>query len=106
MLATILPSTIAGQGVTVIAFLVALAVVCILYRRLRSQNRRLADALDNMSQGLCMFDAQGRIVVRNQRYIDMYKLSEKIVHPGCTLKRLMQHRKETGLFTGDVDQYC
>jgi methyl-accepting chemotaxis protein len=106
MPATLLPSTFAGQGVTVAAFLVALAVVCILYRRLRSQNRRFADALDNMSQGLCMFDAQGRIVVRNQRYIDMYKLSDRIVRPGCTLKRLMQHRQETGLFTGDVEQYC
>jgi len=25
---------------------------------------------------------------------------------GCTLKQLIQHRKYTGLFTGDVDAYC
>ena len=27
-------------------------------------------ALNNMSQGLCMFDAAGRIMVRNQPYLD------------------------------------
>ena len=53
-----------------------------------------------------MFDAQGRIVLLNRRYIDMYKLSPQIVQPGCTLRELIQHRKDTGLFSGDVDAYC
>ena len=48
-----------------------------------------------------MFDGSARIVVLNQRYRDMYKLSPEIVKPGCTLHRLIEHRKETGLFTGD-----
>ena len=59
-----------------------------------------------MSQGLCMFDAQGRIVLVNRRYIAMYSLSPDIVRPGCTLQALIQHRKDTGLFSGDVDSYC
>jgi len=59
-----------------------------------------------MSQGLCMFDAQARIVVCNSRYIEMYKLSPQVVRPGCTLRELIQHRKDTGLFSGDVDAYC
>ena len=84
----------------------ALALVGILYRRLGAQNRRLSNAIDNMSQGLCMFDAQGRIVLYNRRYIDMYNLSPQIVRPGCSLHELMQHRKDTGLFSGDVDAYC
>jgi methyl-accepting chemotaxis protein len=28
------------------------------------------------------------------------------VRPGCTLRGLIVHRKETGLFKGDVDEYC
>jgi methyl-accepting chemotaxis protein len=36
----------------------------------------------------------------------MYNLSPEVVRPGCTLKQLIQHRKETGLFSGDVDEYC
>jgi hypothetical protein len=35
-----------------------LAVVCVFYQRLQVQNRRLSTALNNMSQGLNMFDAQ------------------------------------------------
>jgi PAS domain-containing protein len=30
-------------------------------------------AINNMSQGLCMFDGNERLVVCNQRYMDMYK---------------------------------
>ena len=72
----------------------------------RAQNRRLLDAIDNMSQGLCMFDAQTRILVVNRRYLEMYKLSPDVVKPGCTLRRLIEHRKQTGLFVDDVDSYC
>ena len=35
----------------------------------------------------------------------MYRLDPKVVKPGCTLKRLIEYRKETGLFSGDVDSY-
>src|ERR1700730_3712308 len=41
----------------------------------RKQNHRLTVALNNMSQGLCMFDAASRLVVCNRRYMDMYGLS-------------------------------
>ncbi|HLA20768.1 MAG TPA: PAS-domain containing protein, partial [Pseudolabrys sp.] len=102
-----LSSTVAGQALLLAAFgLAALALVGVVYRRLRAQNRRLSNAIDNMSQGITMFDAQGRIVLCNRRYIDMYKLSPQIVRPGCSLYELIQHRKETGLFSGDVDAYC
>jgi len=84
----------------------ALIVLGVLHRRLRAQNRRLSTALGNMSQGLCMFDAQARVVVRNPRYLEMYSLSAEVVRPGCTLHRLIEHRKETGVFAGDVDTYC
>jgi PAS domain-containing protein len=73
---------------------------------LAGQNHRRSTALDNMPQGLLMFDAQGRIVLLNRRYIDMYKVSPKIVRPGCSLRELIAHRKQTGLFSGDVESYC
>ena len=101
-----LPSTAAGQ-ITLIAgaSIALLAVASIFYRRLQEQNRRLSTALNNMSQGLNMFDAQGRIILLNKRYLQMYKLSPEVVKPGCSLKRLIEYRKETGLFAGDVDSY-
>src|SRR3569832_24152 len=90
----------AGFGVSALAFGVSW------YRNVRTENRRLVDAIDNMSQGLNMFDAQPRIVLVNRQYLEMYNLSPDIVKPGCTLRELIEHRKATGLFVDDVDAYC
>jgi diguanylate cyclase (GGDEF)-like protein len=73
---------------------------------LERTNARFDAALNNMSQGLCLFDASARVVVCNQQYLQMYNLSPKVARPGCTLRDLMVHRKQTGFFTGDVEQYC
>ncbi len=107
MPAILLPSTAAGEVLLLTTLCVmAVAIAGFLYQRLRGQNRRLADALDNMSQGLVTFDAHGRIVLVNRQYVEMYGLSPRVVRPGCTLRQLIQHRKDTGLFTGDIDSYC
>ena len=107
MLLFSLSATTAGQAMLIAGLSLATLVVAgLLYRRAGTQNRRLSNAIDNMSQGLVMFDGQRRIVVVNSRYIEMYGLSPRIVRPGCTLRELIQHRKDTGLFTGDVDAYC
>jgi diguanylate cyclase (GGDEF)-like protein len=73
---------------------------------LECTNIQLDAALNNMTQGLCMVDHNARVVVLNQRYIDMYGLSREIVGPGCTLRDLIEHRKAAGLFTGDTEAYC
>jgi diguanylate cyclase (GGDEF)-like protein len=75
-------------------------------RRLRGQNLQFDTALNNMVQGLVMFDSSARIVVCNQRYIEMYNLSPEVVKPGCTLHKVLEHRKAVGLFTGDPEQRC
>ena len=72
----------------------------------RRQNVRLQAAVNNMSQGLVMFDAEARLVICNKRYLEMYRLSPELVKPGCTLRGLVQHRIETGSFSiGDPDRY-
>ena len=75
-------------------------------QRLEAERRQLDTALNNMIQGLVMYDASGRVVTFNRRYIDMFGLSTEIVKPGATLRDLMQHRKDTGSFSGDVDEFC
>ena len=75
-------------------------------RRLALEKQRLDFAVDNMTQGLLVFDARERIVVRNQRYLDMFNLSPRVVKPGMTFRELMAYRKRLGSFTGDVDEYC
>lgn len=66
----------------------------------------LNEVMENMPHGVVMFDAEARIVVSNRRYVTMYGLSEEVVKPGCTLHALISHRKQAGLFVGDVDRYC
>ncbi len=73
---------------------------------LRQQKLHTDMAINNMSQGLLMFDAQARLVMWNRRYIEMYGLSPDIVKRGCSLRRLIEHRQERGLFAGDPEEYC
>ena len=75
-------------------------------RRIEAERGRLDTALNNMIQGLVTFDAAARVVTFNRRYIDMYGLSTDVVKPGCHFRDLMQHRKDTGSFDGDVDRFC
>jgi methyl-accepting chemotaxis protein len=74
-------------------------------RRLREQNARLASALDNMTQGLCMFDGDARLIICNERYLDMYGLTRDQAYPGCHLRKLLEYRKSNGTFLQDIDQY-
>ena len=74
-------------------------------RRLRERDRRLATAVNNMTQGLVMFDAAERMVVCNDRYIEMYGLSRDIVKPGCTLSDIIHHRIAIGSLDRDPSEY-
>ena len=75
-------------------------------QRLTLEKQRLDTAVNNMTQGLLLFDATGRLIVCNQRYIDMYGLSTEVVQPGCAFREVIAHRKAMGAFEGDVEQYC
>jgi len=67
---------------------------------------QLSAALNNMSQGLCMFDSTARLILCNDRYLQLYGLSHEGVKPGLTLRNLIDHRKKLGSFLGDPEQFC
>jgi len=75
-------------------------------KRLESERQRLDTALNNMAQGLLLYDKSGRLIMCNQRFFDMYSLSTEVVKPGCHLFDVVRHRKETGSFEGDVEEFC
>ena len=66
--------------------------------RLRIRNLQFDTAINNMSQGLCFFDAQQRLIVCNDRYLDMYGLSRDRVGPGTTLAEIVEMRFAAGSF--------
>ncbi|MCP3408792.1 EAL domain-containing protein [Bradyrhizobium sp. CCGB01] len=73
--------------------------------RLTLEKQRLDRAVNNMTQGLLLFDAERRLVICNQRYIEMYGLSAEVVKPGSSFHDIIAHRKATGSFAGDIDGY-
>ena len=75
-------------------------------RRRDNNSRLLALALNNMTQGVVMYDAAGRLVVSNDRYLAMYGLSADIIKPGVKLIDIVRHRFETGSLQRDPVQYC
>ncbi len=94
-------------GIVAVATAVCLGVLLLLYRahKLRRQNAQLRSALDNMTQGLCMFDGDARLILCNERYLDMYSLTRERAYPGCTLRELLEYRSATGTFFQDIDEY-
>jgi methyl-accepting chemotaxis protein len=79
----------------------------VLFRRLHGRRSTLfATAINNMSQGVLMCDALGKLLLCNSRYVEMYGLSPSIVRPGNKLIDLLRHRVETGSFDLDPEKYC
>jgi PAS domain-containing protein len=65
----------------------------------------LSLVINNMTQGVILFDAHERILVCNDRYIEMYGLSPDVIKPGCTLLGLIEHRITTGSLNIDPEKY-
>ncbi len=87
------------------AVLATTATLIVLGRRMQLYNIRMRVALDNMSQGLCMFDRNERLVVCNQRYRDMYKLPVEVAKSGTSLAELLEYRIAKGSFARDPTEY-
>ena len=67
------------------------------------QKHQLDVALDNMTHGLCMFDAEGHIVLFNRRYSEMMGQSAEYLR-GLSLLDLFKNRKAAGALRGDPDK--
>ena len=72
---------------------------------LRQQNMLLDAAVNNMNQALLLFDADGRLLLCNQRYFEMYGLSQEEGRPGRSLRELLERRQALGNFVGNIDDH-
>lgn len=59
-----------------------------LAQQLGTQNERFNTALTNMSQALCMVDSEQRLIVCNQRFIELFELPSEAVSAGKGLPGL------------------
>jgi diguanylate cyclase (GGDEF)-like protein/PAS domain S-box-containing protein len=58
--------------------------------QVREQHRRFNAALNNMSQGLCMIDAEYNVIVCNRRYLEIFGFSPDVVKPGAPMREVMR----------------
>ena len=76
------------------------------FLRLAKSEATVDAALNNMSQGLAMFDSSARLVVCNQRYLNLYRLPSEIVKPGCPFREIVACRiKNDNFFTDDIEAF-
>ncbi|QPF84976.1 EAL domain-containing protein [Bradyrhizobium genosp. L] len=69
---------------------------------LQQQKLRLDTAINHMGEGLCMFDAEKRLVVCNDRYARMYRLPPELLVPGTPHGDIIRHRIANGILKGDT----
>jgi diguanylate cyclase (GGDEF)-like protein/PAS domain S-box-containing protein len=65
---------------------------------MRVQFERFDQAVNHMSHGLCAVDADHRIVLFNRRFMDMYGLSEDVIHVGASMRDVIEHAAQRGYF--------
>ena len=58
---------------------------------LRHKNVLLDAALDNMVQGLAMYDVNQRLIICNQRFLDLYNLPASMGQPGTDLVEILDY---------------
>ena len=69
------------------------------------QVERLEAALTNMTQGLCMFDHEQRVIVSNRRYAETYGIAPECIRPGTSMREVLEARVKAGSYYGSPDTY-
>lgn len=56
------------------------------------QYERLSVAVNNMPQGLCMFDGEQNLIISNRRYAEIYGIDPSELEPGTPLSAILERR--------------
>ncbi|HVZ53391.1 MAG TPA: MHYT domain-containing protein [Pseudolabrys sp.] len=98
----VLAVAVASAAVAILAIALASAFAG---QRIDDKNHYLALAINNMTQGVVMFDMSERLVTCNSRYIEMYGLSPDVVKRGASLAEVIRNRGEAGGLNIDLETY-
>ena len=55
-------------------------------------------ALGASAQGICVFDAEERLVLSNRRYAEIYRLAPEQIRPGMALREIVELRVAAGTY--------
>jgi diguanylate cyclase (GGDEF)-like protein/PAS domain S-box-containing protein len=71
-----------------------------------AQMLRYQTAIDNISQGVCFFDGEHRLVLSNDRYAEIYRLDPARLEPGLSFREIIELRFRSGTCpTESVEEY-
>jgi len=73
-------------------------------RDIAEQSVRFDAAVENMSQGLCMFDKENRLVVCNRLYAQLYMLPEDLLEPGTPHDQIVAYCSRKGILSGECGE--
>ena len=92
-----------------VIILIAVTLTLILRQRDKAEEERtrarqtLENALESMSDGFVMFDADDRLVAFNSRYKDFYRISAPFIQPGARFEDIMREGAKRGQYPHVVD---
>ncbi|PDQ18622.1 histidine kinase [Mesorhizobium sanjuanii] len=72
---------------------------------LEGQALRFETAIDNISQGICFFDVDERLILCNRRYAEIYRIAPEQLQPGLMLADIVDLRVAAGTSAMAADAY-
>ncbi|MFK0691007.1 PAS-domain containing protein, partial [Mesorhizobium sp. IMUNJ 23033] len=72
---------------------------------LEGQALRFETAIDNVSQGICFFGVDERLILCNRRYAEIYRIAPDELQPGLTLGEIVERRVAAGTSAMPADAY-
>jgi diguanylate cyclase (GGDEF)-like protein len=72
-----------------------------LQSKLAAQDLRIRAILDNLAQGLSLYDNQARLVLCNQQFLDIYRLPPELGKPGTSFRDILEARVAGNTHVGD-----
>ena len=71
---------------------------------LKEKNSWFRAAIDNMSQGICLFDSNQQMLVSNDQFALIYGLKPEQMKVGLALEDLLGLRAENGIYHGEASK--
>jgi diguanylate cyclase (GGDEF)-like protein len=72
---------------------------------LAQKSQQLDAALNNMSQGVAMFDGQQRLIISNTQLAKIYRLTPEQTNPGTSFRAILEARAAVGSVPMDVPHF-
>ncbi|MBL8834648.1 MAG: PAS domain S-box protein [Alphaproteobacteria bacterium] len=77
------------------------AALATMAQELRERNVRLDATLGSIAEGVCLYDAEQRLVSFNRRYVELLGLPGEAIQPGMKLQSVLELSASFGSFDAD-----